>query len=167
MNGECFREAEVQHDDVAIGRHHGVGGLQVPVNDRFLVSGVERLGDLQRGRERLFQRKGTGPQLVRERLALDELEDEIVHAVDLFESVNGGDVGMVESGEKLRLALEPAAALIGSERLGKHFDGNVPAELRIGGPIDNPHASGPELLGDAVVLERLADHAVHYWQIGK
>ena len=43
---ERLRQAEVQHLHLAFGRHLHVGGLQVAVNDAFLVRGFQRLGDL-------------------------------------------------------------------------------------------------------------------------
>ena len=45
---ERLRQTEVQNLDLAFRRHLHVGGLQVAVNDAFLVSGFQRLGDLLR-----------------------------------------------------------------------------------------------------------------------
>ncbi len=54
--GERLGQAEVEHLDLTFGRDHDVGGFQVPVHDTLLVRGLERLGDLQRERQRVFDR---------------------------------------------------------------------------------------------------------------
>jgi hypothetical protein len=41
-------QAEVEHLDLAVGRHLHLRGLQVAVDDALLVGSLERLGDLLR-----------------------------------------------------------------------------------------------------------------------
>ena len=79
-----LREAEVQDLDDAVRRDLDVRGLQVAVDDPFVVRGLERLGDLPRDRQRLAQRQSCTVRgrcvdvgdRSRERLALDELENQ-------------------------------------------------------------------------------------------
>ena len=51
------------------------------------------------------------------------------------------DVGMVQGGERLRLAREPREPLgIAREELGQHLDGDVAIELRVARAIHLAHA---------------------------
>jgi hypothetical protein len=49
---------------------------------------------------------GQRGESIRQRLALDELEDQRPEAARFFQSVERGDVGMVQRGEDLGFALE-------------------------------------------------------------
>jgi len=51
-----LREPEVEHLHGAVRAHSDVCGLQIAVNDPLLVGGFERLGDLLRDRQCLFDR---------------------------------------------------------------------------------------------------------------
>ena len=54
------------------------------------------------------------------------------------------DVGMVQRGEHLRLALEAGEAFgIVGERLGQDFDRDVAIELRVARPIHLSHPASP------------------------
>ena len=53
---ESFRDTEVEHLDRAVGSHFDVGRLQVAVHDAAFVCRVERVGNLPRDLQRLFQR---------------------------------------------------------------------------------------------------------------
>ena len=99
---------------------------------------------------------GTGPCAIRlrERLALDELEDEPAHAARLLEPVDVRDVRMIEGGQHLGLALEARKPVgIRGERLGKNLDRDVAAELRVLRPIDLSHPARAERREDLVRSE--------------
>ena len=54
----------------------------------------------------------------------------------------GGDVRVIQRGERLGLAREPREAIrIVRERLGQHLDGHVAVELRIARAIHLAHAA--------------------------
>ena len=76
-----------------------------------LVRGFERLGHLFRDRQRLVDRDGAARDALREILALDELHHERADAGRFLDAVQLRDVGMIERGERLRLALEPHEAI--------------------------------------------------------
>ena len=82
----------------------------------------------------------------------------------LFEVVDARDVGMVERGEHLRLALEPGEPVgVLGERLGLHLQRHVAVELRVVGLVDLSHAAFADLGGDLVDAERtpwIQRHAV-------
>ena len=48
-------EAEIEDLYSAAGRDHHVGRLQIPVDDAFLVRGLERLSHLARDRKRFVE----------------------------------------------------------------------------------------------------------------
>ena len=54
---EGLREAEIQHLHFAFGCDFYICGLQVPVNDSFVVGLLQCLANLRTDLERLFQRK--------------------------------------------------------------------------------------------------------------
>ena len=66
------------------------------MNDAVLVGLFERLGDLASNVERLVHWKRSVLESFRELLALDQLENEKRLSVGLFETVDGGDVRVVE-----------------------------------------------------------------------
>ncbi len=52
-------------------------------------------------------------------------------------------MGVIERGERLRLALEPRQAVgIRGEELRQDLDRHLPIELRVARPIDLPHPAG-------------------------
>ena len=53
LAGRRLREAEVQHLHDAVRSDFDIRRFEIPVNDPFLVRGVERIGDLTRDRERV------------------------------------------------------------------------------------------------------------------
>ena len=77
------------------------------MNYPFPVGSVERLGDLNRQRERSIERNRTALQALGKRLALEELHDQVGHAVFLTDVVNRADVRVTETGDRARFALEP------------------------------------------------------------
>lgn len=76
------------------------------MDDAFPVSLLEGLGDLLRHGERLRHRDRSPPEAFPEVFALDQLENEEWPALGLLQSVDGGHVRVVQSGEELRLPLE-------------------------------------------------------------
>ena len=80
----------------------------------FVVGDFERLGDLPRDVQHAIEwqsrvlrvRTRRLRERVRERVALDELENQEANAVRFLEAVDRADVGMVQRREHPRLALE-------------------------------------------------------------
>ena len=94
------------------------------MDDAALVRGVQRLADLRSDQQCLAARQYTRAQALRQRVALDELHDQEPHRLRalrrcLLEPVDRGDVGMLELGEELRLALQAGEALGVRGELGR------------------------------------------------
>jgi hypothetical protein len=74
-----------------------------------------------------------------------------------FETVDVGDVRMVQRGQGLGFALKPRDSLrVGGERLGQDLDRNGAIELRILRAVDLTHAAGAERRPDLVRAEACA-----------
>ncbi len=107
------------------------------MDDTGLVARFESLGHLPRDGERFLDRNRSFSDALGERRTFDELENERLHAVRFFQTVNARDVRMVQRREELGLALEPRQALFVSRELfGKNLDRYVAGELPIACPID-------------------------------
>ena len=79
-----FRQPEVEHLDLTVGRYLDVGRLQVPVNHTFLVRGFEGFGDLDGECEGFFDWDCAAFESFRQRVAFDEFETEKPRGVVLF-----------------------------------------------------------------------------------
>ena len=108
-----FRQAEVEHFHPAVCVHLDIRRLQIAVNDALLVRRFDGFGDLPRNRQRLVQRNRPARNTVRERVALDEFENQRAHGClrwacrrTLLETVDSADVGMCQRGQHLRFTLE-------------------------------------------------------------
>ena len=84
-------------------------------------------------------------ELVRERLALDELENQEADAVRFLDAVDPADVGVIQRGEHPRLALEAREPIrMARERARQDLDRDVAPELRVVRPVHLAHAAGAE-----------------------
>jgi hypothetical protein len=146
-------DAEVEDLDRLVAQHD-VRRLQVAVHD---VTGVRRLqgpGDLDAGAQRPGYRQPPAVYGPLERLAFEQLENEVGHSVALLEAVNRGDVRMVDRGQDLGLALEPGEQLrIGGRLAEQHLDGHLSTQLGVAGTIDPAHAARTEQADDLVLAQ--------------
>ena len=131
------------------------------MHDPTLVRRIERIDNLPRERQRL-----TNPQslprisfeLLRKRLALDQLHHDGLNAVALLESVDRRDVGVAQRRQHARLALEPRQPIgIARERRGQDLDRHVAPQLRVPRAIDLAHPAGAKRRHDLVRAEAAAD----------
>jgi hypothetical protein len=69
------------------------------------------------------------------------------------------DVGVPQGRGGTGLALQALQGVrVVREHFGQELQRHVPPELQVLGPVDDAHTSAAELLENAVVGERLADH---------
>jgi hypothetical protein len=113
------------------------------MDDAFAVGAVERVADLDRDRQRFSHwnhRRSTQP--IRERLAFEILEHQVVEVSVAADVVNGTDVRIVQRGNDPRFVLEALPRFrIGRERAGEHLDGNRAIETGVTRAIDLAHAA--------------------------
>ena len=112
--------------------------------------------------DRLVDGNRSALQALGEILALDELEHQVRLPVRFLEAVDGGDVGVVERGEDLRLALETSEPLgIARHIGGQHLDRHLAVELGVGRPVDLAHSARAEGRDDLVRAEPHATRQAH------
>src|SRR5262245_14990976 len=103
------------------------------MNDALFVRRLERLGDLAGNRERLLERNGTASDSLREVFTLDQLHHERRETVALLETVDGGDVRMIQRRQHFGFALKPRhAGTVGGERRGQNLESDLALEPGVG-----------------------------------
>jgi hypothetical protein len=114
----------------------------------------QRVADLDGGAQELGGRHRTLLQPPGQRVALDELHDEVVGPFVAAHVVQRADVRMREARHRARLPLEPFAQIgaVGCPG-GQHFDRDIPVEPRVARAVDLPHAARAERREDLVGTE--------------
>ena len=135
-------QPEVENLDLSVAQQKHVLGFQVAMDDPLLVGGGEAACNLDGriGRTRNRHRPGRGrlPQ----RLASEELHDEVVPPLVHARVVDLENVRVGQRGNRFGFPLESRAPVgISRERLGQDFDRDAAIEARIEGAVDLPHAA--------------------------
>ena len=98
-------------------------------------------------------------ELLCERGALDELENQEANAVSFLEAVDRADVGMVQRREHPRFALEARESIgMARERRRQNLDRDIAPELRVVRTVHFAHAARAEQRVQAIPADRLAGH---------
>ena len=127
------------------------------MNDPLLVRRFQGFRDLLGDRQRLVNRNRALRDAVGERCPLDELHHEGTDAARFLETVNVGDIRVVQRGECVRFSCEPRQPIgITGEGVGKDLECHVAIELRVVGPVYLSHPSFADLSGDFVDAEAYA-----------
>jgi hypothetical protein len=115
------------------------------VHDPAPVRGVERLRDLRSDLEHLFERQRPAQQTRGQRLALQQLQHEVVRLALAADVEERADVRVAQRRDRLRLALEPRAPLLVLGELARqHLDRHAPIEPRVFGAPHLAHAAGTD-----------------------
>ena len=130
------------------------------MDDAFFVGRFERLGDLRRQDYSVFEGNRTAGDAVGERLAVDELEDEHLLTIDLFQPVDRADVRVVQRRQHLRFAPE-AREPFGSmgEAVRQRFQRDVTTQPCVPGPIDLTHTAFAQFRHDLIWTDGPPDHS--------
>ena len=133
------------------------------MDDPLLVRRGEALRELHRVVDGLPHRDRAGTETATQRLALEELGDDVRRTLVRTEVVDGGDVRVVEHARGAGLLLEAFQAIgVLRERGGQHLDRDFAAEARVLRAVDLPHASRTELGEDLVGTEPRAGGERHF-----
>ena len=145
-----LRHAEIEQLDPLVAGQKDVLRLDVAVDHTLLVRGRERLRELGRPVGRLPRRDRVATEPLAQRLALEELGDEIRISLVRAEIEDHEEVRVVESPGRPGFLLETAQAIgIRREAGGQDLDGDVAADPRITGAVHFAHAAGPERAHDS------------------
>ena len=137
------------------------------MDDPFFMRDFEGLGDLPRETQDLCDRQPAtlllparlGRELLCERVALDQLENQEANIVRFLETVDRADVGMVQRGEHPRFAVEARESIrMPRERRRQNLDRDVAPELRVVRTVHFAHAAGAEQRVQAIPADRPAGH---------
>ena len=91
-----LRQAEVENLHRAIRCDLDVGGLQIAMDDSFLVRGLDGLRDLHRNGHGLVDGDRASRDPLGERLAFDELHHQKIPPAGFFHTMDRGNVGMIQ-----------------------------------------------------------------------
>ena len=119
----------------------------------LLVSRLQRLSNLVREGECPFDAQRAALEDRCEIFAWDEFHGDEPLAVRPFvETIDGGNVGVVQRREKFCLTLESRQSIrVFGERLRQHLDRHLAIEGCVGGRPDNTHPALAELVDEPVV----------------
>ena len=132
------------------------------MDDVRLVRRLERRCHLQADPQCSIGWQGSLRQQVLERVTWDVLEYEKPFAGVFFDSVDGGDVRMIERREKARFALESSkCVIVTGERFGKQLDRNLAPESRIRRAIDHAHSARAKRVENFIRTEARSGGDVH------
>ncbi len=93
-------------------------------------------------------------QLLGQAAAFDELHAEVVQSLVLADLVDWDNVGMVEMGGGLGLALEALHVLVGGQLSGEdHLKGHGSVEADLAGLVDDAHAAAGNLFLQLIVAK--------------
>ena len=139
---------------MAVGRHEDVLGLQVAVDDALPVRGRQALRNLARQVGRCPRRERPLAQRRRQRLAFEQLQDDVGDAAVHTHVEHLHHVRVVEGGRGPRFLLEALQALGARRERGRQdLDGDVALEAGVAGEINLTHATGAKGLTDFVGTE--------------
>ena len=96
-----FRQTEVQHFHRALGRDLYIGWFQVAVNDSFVVRRFQCRRHLACAVQRGLNRERTA-----QHFALHQFHDQTIRLLGLLQSINRGNVGVVQGSQRARFAAE-------------------------------------------------------------
>jgi hypothetical protein len=163
IGGAHFRQPEVEDFHSTRGRNLDIRGLQIAVDDSSFVRGVERIGNLPRDRECLWNRQAldscrTSGEFVRKGVPFDQLQHQRRNAIRLLDAIDRTDMRMIEGREQAGFTLEPGETVgIRRKRRRQNLDRDVPSQLRVLRAIDLPHAAFANPRRDHVRPELLTD----------
>jgi hypothetical protein len=124
------------------------------VNDAVRVRLVERIRDRHGVAQRFVDRHRAARDPLRQVLAVEELHDEELAPFVVADVVERADVGMLERGDRARLAVEALAELrVGGKGRRQDLDGDGAIEPGVARAVDLPHAAGADGIADFVWTE--------------
>src|SRR5262249_2399158 len=130
----CQSEIEQLH---ARPREHDVRRLEIPVHDAVTMGVIERICDLDRIAQHLFEWQHAARQTEFQRLSFEILHYEERRSLCLADVVKGTDMGMIEARDSARLLLETKPALrVVFDLSVENLDGDRAAQSRVACPID-------------------------------
>src|SRR5439155_5488649 len=141
----------------AVGSNLDIRRLQIAMHDPLLVSGFERLGNLPGDVDRRIDGNWSSLHRLGKVFPFYEFHDERTNAAGFLEAVDVRDVGVVERGQRLRLAREARQPVgVGREVIREDLDRDVAIEFAVAGAIDLAHPAHANQRADVKRTEAAA-----------
>lgn len=105
--GALLGQPEIHNLDLVVTRNQNVFRLQIAVDDAGGMRASDRIRNLQAVSHHLAKRKTVGGNDLRQRLAFNVFHHDEITVRLRQEIVDGNDVGVIQSGSRLRFTLEP------------------------------------------------------------
>jgi hypothetical protein len=121
------------------------------MNDALVVCRFKRFSDLTSDGDDLIEGQIAACHPLCERGPIDELQNKRRHAIRFFETVDAGDVRMVERREHLRFPSEPRDTIgIEGEQRWQYFERDRAIQLRIPRAVHLAHGARADEIDDVV-----------------
>src|SRR5712692_2159849 len=135
-----LREAKIEHLNQALRGDHDVGALEVAMNDAAAVRMAESGCDLHSIAQHGFDRQALAHDQGVQRLAFDQLHDDVQLTIKLADFMDGADIRMAESGRGAGLVQQIVSGGVrGDGTLAQNLQGNITMEKFIARAVDNTH----------------------------
>ena len=137
---------------IGLSCHQNVRGLEVAVNDALLVCVLHASADVEEELDAVLSREALVVAVLGQRLAPDQLHDEVGTAGRGDAGVEDArDVAVVHAGERLSLGVEAGEHLLAVHTQLDQLEGHLAAHrLELLGTPDLAHAASAELLEQLV-----------------
>ena len=156
---EALGQAEIKNLGATLGGDDYVGAFQVTVNNAALMGVRQRISHLNAVAKERSCGQGFSSNELAQGSAFNVFHGDVGLAIGFANFVDGADVGMVQLGSGARFLKEPRPSCLVSEAAGRqHFQGYVALEPLISGAVNFTHPTRTNLLDDAIVTERAANH---------
>jgi hypothetical protein len=150
-------QAEINYAGAAVRIDQDVGRLDIAMSDPLFVRRLQSLTYLDTDLEDAIQGQCFTGEYLSEGLTLHVLHGEEGPPLKLTDFMNGYDIRMVQFSRRLRLSLEPGAAVsILTKRRREEFERDLAIQLSILCQIHLTHPTGTDLLDDPVVRDHSA-----------
>ncbi len=134
------------------------------MDDSSTVGFFESVGDLDGDGQNLFGSERTLAQALGQRLALQELHDQVVDGAFVAHIMEHADIGMLKLRDDFGFAFEAGAQFSARHQLSvQYFDGDRAVQARVASAIDLTHATRAERRFDFVGAKSGARGQSHAW----
>ena len=153
---EGLRHSQVEQLHAAVVAEEDVSGRQVAVDDPSRVGVGEAARHLDQHPQGLGERQGRGGEALRERLAVEELEDEVRPVVAPPHVVQGDDVRVGEAGGCLGLAQEPFLPSSRQDGAPQELECHRPSQVPVERLVDDAESAASQLTDDLETTDHRA-----------
>ncbi len=120
------------------------------MHDALLVRVPEPPRDLDRDAQCLARRDGADPEAPRQRLAPQQLQDEVRPVLAAADVVEGDDVRMRETGGELGLSQHALLTHVRPSRSAHGLEGDRATGVQVYRFIDDPETAAPDLSDELI-----------------